>query len=386
MPPVAKYAYPIARPWITENEIQRVSDVLRSGNLSLGPRLPEFEKKFAAYVGTRYAAAVFSGTAGLHLCMRWLDLKEGDEVITSPFSFIASANSIMFERAVPRFIDIDPKTLNMDPSRIEQAITSRTKAILVVHIFGYPADMEAIEAIARKHALPIIEDACESLGALYKGRKVGALGNPSVFGFYPNKQMTTGEGGIVATDDESCYQTIKQLANQGRAATDQWMEHTELGYNYRLSDLHCAVGIAQLERLEESLRLRRTMADTYHRLLRGIDELELLPVDLPESRSWFVYPVWFRRPLERTFCMEALIARGITCRPYLPSIHLQSFYRKRFGFRGGEFPVSEDKSARGMAIPFYIGLTEDDLGIIAREIRSVIHDQMRARSSYAKPV
>lgn len=375
--------YPIAKPWITDAEIKRVEAVLRSGHLSLGPVATEFEKTFASYVGTKYAAAVSSGTAGLHLCIRLQNLQEGDEVITSPYSFVASANSILYERAIPKFVDIDPRTLNLDVRQIEKAITPRTKGILPVHIFGYPAEMDAIRVIADKHGLFIVEDACESLGATYKGKKLGALGYPAVFAFYANKQMTTAEGGIVTTDDESVYKKIKSFSNQGRGDGDLWLKHEVLGYNYRLSDVHSAIGLGQLERMDEALAKRDAIAQTYHRLLADVQELELLDASLPEKRSWFIYPAWTRKPLQRDALMQALNSLGVASRPYLPSIHLQPFYRQRFGYQEGAFPVSEDRSDRGLAFPFYIGLQEEDLKIISDRIKEAIAKLLKGGKIYA---
>lgn len=383
MNPSPKTFYPMAKPWITEDEIRNVTEVLRSGQLSLGPKVAEFEAKFAAYIGVRYAAAVSSGTAGLHLCMRLLNLQEGDEIITSPLSFIASANSILYERAIPRFVDIDPKTLNLDPALIEQAVTPRTRSILAVHIFGYPADLEAINRLARKHGLSVIEDGCEALGATYHKKKVGTFGNPTVFAFYANKQMTTAEGGVVVTDDPAVHQKIKSLSNQGRAIGDQWLQHEDLGYNYRLSDIHCAIGLGQLERLEHMLAERRAIARRYNELLQDIEELELVDLTLPEERSWFIYLLWARNSLNRNTLIQALHEHGVSSRAYFPTIHLQPYYRNRFGYRPGAFPVAEDKASRSLALPFYVGLTEADLQHISQVVHQTVAQLLKEGKIYA---
>jgi perosamine synthetase len=374
--------YPIAKPSIGANEIAQVTDVLKSGILSLGPVTKEFERRFAEYVGTKYAVAISSGTTGLHLCMRWLGLEQGDEVITSPFSFISSSNCILYERAVPRFVDIDRDTLNFDVAKIEAAITPRTKAILAVDIFGYPVDMQAIEKVAARHHLKIVEDACESLGAEVDGKRVGARGYPSVFAFYPNKQMTTGEGGMICTNDSQAYELFKSLSNQGRSRTNSWLQHDELGYNYRLSDIHSAIGIAQLERIDEFLATRTKIAQRYHELLSDIEELELMNKDLPYKRSWFIYPFWAREGLSRDLLAQRLETAGVATRIYLPSIHLQPFYRQRFGYHEGMFPVCESRSTTGLAIPFYVGLTETDLTTISKRIHDAVASVLKEHKTY----
>jgi perosamine synthetase len=352
-----------------------VVEVLRSGQLSLGPKLVEFERRFAARVGGPLASAVSSGTAGLHLALRAIGVEAGDEVITSPFSFVASANASLYEGARPVFADIDPVTLNLDPSAAEAAVTSRTKAILPVHIFGYPADMPAFERIADKHGLAIVEDACEALGASHAGgTPVGGRGHPAVFGFYANKQMTTGEGGMVTLADPAMKESIDSERNQGRAPDMGWLDHDRLGFNYRLSDIACALGIAQLKRLDEMLAARARVAGLYREALAGAEGLELPCPDHGGSvRGWFVFVVQLPAGVDRDETVHALRGKGIQSKPYLPAIHLMSFYRERYGHREGEFPVCEDVAARSLALPFFAEMTEGQVGRVAQALRTVIH-------------
>jgi perosamine synthetase len=361
---------PLARPWIGAAEEAAVIDVLRSGQLSLGPRLAEFEQRFAARIGTPYASAVSSGTAGLHLALRAVGIGEGDEVVTTPFSFVASANAVVYERARPVFADIDPITLTLDPDAAAAAVTERTRAFLPVHIFGWPAELEPLEALG----MPIVEDACEALGAFYgDGRVVGSRGHPAVFAFYPNKQMTTGEGGIVALGDELFKERIDSERNQGRAPDMDWLDHDRLGFNYRLSDIACALGIAQLARLDELLAARATVASAYREALGGIEGLELPCPDAGGVvRGWFVFTVLLPRGVDRNATIEALRELGIASKPYLPAIHLMSFYRERFGHRPGEFPVCEDVAERSVALPFFPQLREEQIERVARSLAAVL--------------
>jgi perosamine synthetase len=351
-----------------------ISEVLRSGQLSLGPRLVEFERLFAEFVGSPLACAVSSGTAGLHLALRAVGVSDGDEVITSPFSFVASANVALYERARPVFADIDPLTLNLDPAAAEAAVTERTRAILPVHIFGYPADMPAFEEIARRHSLGIVEDACEALGGVHTdGTAVGARGNSAVFGFYANKQLTTGEGGMVTLGDPDVKARIDSERNQGRAPDMGWLDHDRLGFNYRLSDIACAIGIGQMARLPGMLELRALAACHYREALGEIEGLELPCEDHDGARrGWFVYVVQLPRGVDRDETMRKLTALGIQSKPYLPAIHLMSFYRERFGHREGEFPVCEDVAARSLALPFYPGLDEQRIGRVAAALRTAL--------------
>jgi perosamine synthetase len=347
---------PLARPTLGREEEAAVAEVLRSGHLSLGPRVPAFEEAFAARLGVAHASAVSSGTAGLHLALRAVGVSDGDEVVTSPFSFVASANAVLFERARPVFADIDPVTLNLDPAAAAATLTSRTAALLPVHIFGYPADLRAFERLG----LPIVEDACEALGAVHAdGAAVGARGHPAAFGFYANKQLTTGEGGMVTMGDAAIKERIDSERNQGRAPDMGWLDHDRLGFNYRLTDIACAIGLAQLRRLDAMLADRARVAGWYRQALAGIEGLGLpCPDTGGDRRGWFVYVVQVPRGRERDEVVRALRARGVECKPYLPAIHLMSFYRERFGHREGEFPVCEDVASRSLALPFFPALTQ----------------------------
>jgi perosamine synthetase len=361
---------PLARPLLGDAEEQAVLEVLRSGHLSLGPRLPEFEERFASRLGVAHASALSSGTAGLHLALRAVGVSDGDEVITSPFSFVASANTILYERARPVFADIDRRTLTLDPAAALAAITPRTRAILPVHIFGWPAELAALEA----SGLPIVEDACEALGALHAdGTPVGASGHPAVFAFYPNKQMTTGEGGIVTLTDGALKERIDSERNQGRAPNMDWLDHDRLGFNYRLSDIACALGIAQLARLDELLSARSRVADNYRAALGAIEELELPCPDAGGIvRGWFVFTVLLPHGVDRNATISALRDQGIASKPYLPAIHLMSFYRERFGHRRGEFPVCEDVAERSLALPFFPQLREDEVARVAEALAAAL--------------
>lgn len=361
---------PLAKPVLGEAEELAVLEVLRSGQLSLGPRVGEFERLFAARVGAEHACAVSSGTAGLHLALRAVGVEAGDEVITSPFSFVASANAAVYEGARPVFADIDPVTLNLDPAAAEAAITSRTKAILPVHIFGYPADMAAFERIAARHGLGIVEDACEALGAVHgDGVAVGGRGHPAVFGFYANKQITTGEGGMVTLGDGELKARIDSERNQGRARDMGWLDHDRLGFNYRLSDIACALGIAQLGRLEEMLAGRARVAGWYREALAGVEGLGLPCADMHgDRRGWFVFVVQLPAEVERDAVLRRLDERGVQSKPYLPAIHLMSYYRERFGYRPGQFPVCESVVERSLALPFFPEMTESQVERVACEL------------------
>ncbi len=365
---------PLAKPVLGEEEERAVVEVLRSGRLSLGPKLGEFEHLFAETVGARHASAVSSGTAGLHLALRAVGVQDGDEVVTSPFSFVASANSVVFERARPVFADIDPVTLDLDPQAAAAAVSGRTSALLPVHIFGYPADMEALGALAERHGLGVVEDACEALGARYaNGAVVGSLENPAVFAFYANKQLTTGEGGMVTTGSAEAKERIDSERNQGRAPDMDWLDHDRLGFNYRLSDIACALGVAQLGRLAEMLAGRRRVAALYREALGDVEGLALPCEEQGElRRGWFVFVVQLPRAADRDETVRALAARGIQSKPYLPAIHLMSYYRERFGHREGEFPVCEDVAARSLALPFFPEMAEGQVERVASELRAVL--------------
>ena len=365
---------PLARPFIGGREEELVLETLRSGRLALGPRLASFEAAFAAATGTSHVSAVSSGTAGLHLAIRAAGIQPGDDVVTSPFSFVASANCLLYEGANPVFCDIDPRTLNINADSAGEALTERTTGILPVHIFGYPADMPAIELLSRDCGLWIVEDACEALGAVHAdGTPVGARDNLSVFGFYPNKQITTGEGGAVIAPSAELKERIDSERNQGRAPDMGWLDHDRLGFNYRLDDLSCALGIAQLERLEEALAARARVAALYSEALGDIDGIGLpCPDEGGNRRSWFVYVVQLPRGVDRDGAVEAMRARGVDTKPYLPAIHLLSFYRERFGHTEGDFPVCEDVAARSLALPFFPQLTDGEAEQVVEALRAVV--------------
>jgi dTDP-4-amino-4,6-dideoxygalactose transaminase len=361
---------PLARPVLGPEEESAVIEVLRSGDLSLGPRVPAFEREFAGWVGAPHACAVSSGTAGLHLALRAVGVSAGDEVVTSPFSFVASANVMLFEGARPVFADIDARTLNLDPQAAAAAVTERTAALLPVHIFGYPADLPAFERLG----LPIVEDACEALGAVHAdGVRVGARGNPAAFGFYANKQLTTGEGGMVTLGDAALKERIDSERNQGRAPDMGWLDHDRLGFNYRLTDIACAIGLVQLRRLDGMLADRARVASSYRDALAGIEGLGLPCPDADgDRRGWFVFVVQVPRGHDRDEVIRALRTRGVQCKPYLPAIHLMSFYRERFGHREGEFPVCEDVAARSVALPFFPALAEGQVERVAKALRDAL--------------
>jgi perosamine synthetase len=348
----------LSAPWLGEREEELVLEVLRSGRLSLGPALDRFELALAERIGSPHVAAVSSGTAGLHLAVRLAGLGPGDEVITTPFSFVASANCILYEGATPVFADVDPQTLNLDPEGVEAAVNERTKAILAVDIFGYPAELDALAKIAEEHGLELLEDACEALGAEYRGRPLGSFGHPTVFAFYPNKQMTTGEGGAVAVAAEEDWELLKSLSNQGRTDSGEWLTHGHLGFNYRLDDVSAAIGLAQLEKLDTILELRAQVAARYAELIAPLEGVEVpLADDENHVRSWFVYVVRLADELDRNAVMARLAEDGIASKPYLPSIHLQPYWRERFGTGEGMYPVSESASRHSLALPFHTGLT-----------------------------
>ncbi len=371
----AAQAIPLARPVLGVEEEERVLAVLRSGQLSLGPLLGEFEQAFAARVRARFASAVSSGTAGLHLALRAVGVRDGDEVITSPFSFVASANVAIYERARPVFADIDPVTLNLSVDAAAAAVSSRTAALLPVHVFGYPADIPGFERLG----LPIVEDACEALGAVHAdGVTVGGRGHPTVFGFYANKQLTTGEGGMVTIGDPGLKERIDSERNQGRAPDMGWLDHDRLGFNYRLSDIACALGLAQLERLDELLAGRARVALRYREALAGIEGLSLPCPDVDgNQRGWFVFVLQLPRSIDRDATVRALAERSVPAKPYFPAVHLMSFYRERFGHREGEFPVCEDVAARSIALPFFPQMTDGQVERVAEALARVLDERRR---------
>jgi len=370
---VAADVVPLAQPFLNGREIELVTEVIQSGRLSLGPMLTRFEEMFAEFVGTKHAVAVSSGTAGLHVAAITAGWGPGDEVITSPFSFVASANIARYTGATVTFADIDAQTLNMDPAAVEAQVNSRTRGIVPVDIFGWPVDMDALDVIAKRHDLKMIEDSCEALGAKYKGRMVGSnTGWPSVFAFYANKQMTTGEGGMLCTDDAAEADAWRSLINQGRADTGQWLAHDRLGFNFRLSDVASAIGVAQLEKLPRILAMRQQVAAEYSRMLADVPGVTVPLADSDgNERSWFVYWVVLDEGLDRNDVMAKLTERGIQCKPYLPSIHLQPMYRE-LGFKEGMFPVSESISERSLAIPFFPQMSPQQQQRVVEELRDVL--------------
>ena len=375
---------PLSRPDVTEWEIERVAEVLRSPNLSLGPTLRRFEEGFATYAGRRHAVAVNSGTSGLFLSLLALGIGPGDEVITTPFTFIASATSIMMTGARPVFVDIDPSSLNIDPGRIEAAITSRTKAVLPVEVFGSPAGFDAICEIAERHHLMVVEDSCEALGSALRGQKAGTFGEMSVFGFYPNKQITTGEGGMIVTDRGDLADLCVSLRNQGRGRGGGWLAHERLGYNFRLSDINCALGLAQLSRIDEIKTKRRQVAAWYREMLAAEERL-IVPQDAPGCEtSWFVFVVQLAEPyglLQRDRILQELERQGIQVSNYFPPVHLQPFIAGQYGHAPGDFPLAESVSRRTVALPFYNHLTQDEVAIVCGVLRAVLDAFLRGAYS-----
>jgi perosamine synthetase len=378
----SKFLLPMSMPQITGEEIHAVVKVMQSRNLSIGAQTIALEKSAAEVAGAAYAVAVANGTSGLHLCMIAAGVGPGDEVITSPFSFVASANCILYEQGTPVFVDIDPETLNIDPSKIESAITSRTRAIIPVHIFGQPADMDPILAIAQRHNLLVIEDACEAIGAEYKGRPVGALGKAGAFAFYPNKQVTAGEGAVLVTNDEKWANLFRSLRNQGRDQFDEWLMHSRLGYNYRLSELNAAVGMVQMRRIEYLLHKRESVANEYRKRLSKVEGISPLRLALTTTRmSWFVYPVRFSETINRDQVMALLSERGIPSRPYFSPIHLQPFYRKRFGYNQGDFPESEKAGSSILALPFYSDMKPEEVALVCNTLADVVGEAIVSSSN-----
>lgn len=365
---------PLSRPDITQAERDAVNEVLLTPSLSLGPKVPEFEQCFRDYLGCKYAVAVNSGTSGLHLMLRALGIGPGDEVITTPFSFIASSNCAMFDGGRPVFVDVDPDTWNIDPARIEAAVTPRTKALLPVDVFGQPADMDPIRRIADKHGLRVLEDSCEALGATYNGRKAGTLGEAGVFGFYPNKQITTGEGGMIVTNDETIYKLTSSMRNQGREGMG-WLAHARLGYNYRLSDINAALGIAQMKRLEEILAKRNHVAEMYVARLSSDRRIRLQKISSECRISWFVMVARLGddyTEADRDRIIEQLRAQGVMASNYFPPIHLQPFYVERFGYARGALPFCEALCDRTIALPFHGQMTESEVDQACRSFFSLL--------------
>ena len=365
---------PLARPWIDEREEELVLEVLRSGRLSLGPTIDRFEELIAERVGAPYAAAVSSGTAGLHLLVRVAGIGPGDEVITSPLSFAASANCFLFEGATPVFADVDPATWNIDPAAVEAAITERTKGVVAVDMFGYPCELDPLIELCERRGLALIEDSAEALGAEYRGRPIGSHGPPGVFGFYPNKQLATGEGGVVVTQSEETWKLVRSMRNQGRSYEGGgWFNHARLGFNYRWTDVQAAIGIAQLEKLDTALELRSAAAGRYAELLSDVDGVELAPADdADHRRSWFVYVLALAPEIDRARVMTDLRERGVDVAEYVPCIHLLTYMRERFGFSEGLCPVAEGIASRTIALPFFPGIEADDQEFVVEALRSAL--------------
>ncbi|HEY4523534.1 MAG TPA: DegT/DnrJ/EryC1/StrS family aminotransferase [Candidatus Paceibacterota bacterium] len=367
---------PLASPDITASEIEAVLAVLATPNLSLGPKLKEFEEKIAAYTGTKYAVAVNSGTSALHLIIKAMGIGPGDEVITTPFSFVASSNCIIFEGAKPIFVDIDPVSYNIDPSKIEGKITPRTKAILAVDVFGRPADWKELHRIAKKHKLLLIEDSAEAIGSVYYGKKAGSYGDAAIFAFYPNKQITTGEGGVITTNNSHLAELCASMRNQGHSVRGSWLEHPRLGYNYRISDINCALGIAQLARIDEIVTKRARVAKWYNQTLKNIPGLTVPALTMPNTKiSWFVYVVrladaYTRK--DRARIMLGLKKHGIGCREYFPVIHLQKYFREEHDHQAGSFPIAEHVSDRTIALPFHNNLSQEEVRRVAGTLKTLL--------------
>jgi dTDP-4-amino-4,6-dideoxygalactose transaminase len=385
---------PMSFPDLTDEERQAVFAVVNTPNLSMGPQIDAFENSVSKYVGIKNSIGVNSGTAGLHLCVRAAGIGPGDLVITTPFSFVASTNVLLFENAIPVFVDVDPVTGNIDPQMVEQAASDLTKggsaakrwlprkgaehagklkAVLAVDVFGQPADLDALKATCKRYDLVLIEDSCEALGAEYKGKPAGTMGDFGVFAFYPNKQITTGEGGMIVTNDDKAAQFMRALRNQGRAPGDNWLQHTYLGYNYRLDEMSAALGVTQMGRIEELLTRRQRVADWYGDRLPEIPGIEP-PQLVPDTTrvSWFVYVIRLSKDLDRKSVADKLAERGIPVRPYFLPIHLQPYMMEKFGFKDGDFPVTEDLGDRGLALPFSGAMTEEQVDLVCRELRQVV--------------
>ncbi len=372
------YNIPLSKPDITDAEKNAVLEVLNSSKLALGPKLSEFEKVAASFVGVKYAVAVNSGTSGLHLIIKALGIKKGDEVITTPFSFVASANCILYEGATPVFVDVDKHAFNIDVSKIEEKITKYTKAILAVDVFSHPADWDALKKIAKKHKFFLIEDSAEALGSEYQGKKCGSFGDAAVCAFYPNKQITTGEGGIILTNNKKIAEFCRSFANQGRKIKGgKWLEHVRLGYNYRLDEMSCALGIAQMKRIKEIVQKRGRVAGWYYEKLTSIKDVQVPHISKDSKLSWFVYVVKLSKKLagkKRDMIIKSMARRGIHCSNYFSPIHLQPFYKKEFGYKNGDFPIAENIGKRTLALPFFNNLTEEEVNSIVKNMKEVIDE------------
>ena len=371
---------PLSSPDIIEKDIEAVVGVMKTRFLSIGPKVVEFEKRMGSFTGTKYAVAVNSGTSALHLIIIGMGIGEGDKVITTPFSFIASANCVLFERARPLFIDIEEDTLNLDADKVEEKLESlsceelaKVKALLVVDAFGQPADWDRFKEIEKKYNLKLIEDSAEALGAEYKGKRAGSLGEVGVFAFYPNKQITTGEGGIIVTDNEEWDRLARSMRNQGRGEGGGWLDHERLGYNFRMDELSAALGCSQMERIEEILDKRGKVARMYSEKLADVEEVEVPYIaDYVNRMSWVVYVIRLERGIDRDRVIKYLNKEGVQCKPYFTPIHLQPFYRKMFGYKEGDFPVTEDVTGRTIALPFFNNLKEEQIDYVVEKLKEGI--------------
>lgn len=391
----------MSSPDLTEREARAVYDTVRSTHLAIGPQIVEFERSSAEYVNGKHAVGVNSGTSGLHLAVIAAGVTDNDLVITTPFSFVASANAVLYERGIPVFVDVDGTTGNIDPGQVaaaaealtrepgssrgwlprshraDGAVVGSLKAILPVHTFGQPSEMDPLCAVSAQHDVAIVEDACESIGAEYKGRRVGALGDVGIFAYYPNKQMTTGEGGMLVTNRDDWRDLFRSLRNQGRDVFDSWLNHSRLGFNYRLDEMSAALGVVQLSRLDELLEKRARVAAWYSTRLQSMQELVEPPTIAPSTTrmSWFVYVARLARGIDRDGLMRSLSEMGIPSRPYFTPIHLQPFYRQRFGFQEGDFPIAEDLGRRSLALPFSSVMTEDQVDHVCRQLLNLLKQQ-----------
>lgn len=393
----SRYLVPMSSPEISPSDRQAVLEVLDTKYLSMGPKIEAFEEAVRAYVGASEAIGVSSGTSGLHLCVRAAGIHPGDLALTSPFSFVSSANAILFEQAIPIFVDVDAQTGNLDTQLAAEALSDLTsadaarrsrwlprrgasqpgelKAILTVDVFGQPADYDPLANLARERHLTIIEDSCEALGAEYKGRKAGTLGDYGVFAFYPNKQITTGEGGMVVTNNKDAGDMMRALRNQGRAPGDTWLQHTYLGYNYRLDELSAALGLSQMNRVDEMIARRERVANLYNQRLASMEGIEIPSISPTTSRtSWFVYVIRIAKRHNRDKIAARLDEAGIPVRPYFLPIHLQPYMAERFGYQPGDFPVTEDLGLRGLALPFSSAMTEEQVDIVCQKLRDCLTD------------
>ena len=371
---------PLSSPDIIEKDIEAVVGVMKTRFLSIGPKIVQFEKSIGEYVGVKYAVAVNSGTSALHLIIRGLGIGEGDKVITTPFSFIASSNCILFEKGKQLFVDIEEDTLNLDADKVEEKLESmnreelaKVKALLVVDVFGQPADWDRFKVIGKKYNLKLIDDSAEALGSEYKGRKCGSFGEAGVFAFYPNKQITTCEGGVLVTDNEELARLARSMRSQGRGENGEWLDHERLGYNYRMDELSAALGCSQMERIEEILDKRAKVAGMYEEKLTEVEEVQV-PYIAPyvSKMSWFVYVVRLERGIDRNKMIKYLNEEGVQCKPYFTPIHLQPFYRKMFGYKEGDFPITEDVTGRTIALPFFSNLKEEQIDYVVEKLKEGI--------------